>query len=185
PTCTSFHAALDALSEVVDEHDLDTNGIEKVIIRTTRGALKNNVGTNYDNISSAQMSMEYSVAAKIVDGEVGINQFTPARIEDLTLREMAGKVETVIDPELDAFGLDYRFAAQAIVLLDDKTRFESDYVHNPKRMTTEGVESKFITLANTAVNEEQGREIIESVNGIEKMRDVSNLADLLTVRDEE
>lgn len=181
PVCTSFHAVLDAVSELENEHNIDPASVERVIVNTTSGALKNNVGIQYDNISSAQMSMQYSVAARMIDGTVGVDQFTETRVKSTDVRRMAQLVEIVVDPELERMGLDHRMAAKVDVVLKDGSRLESSTVRSPKIMTTQDVFDKFMVLASVAVPERQAKQLLDMVRALEKQNDVSSLAALLSI----
>jgi len=48
---------------------------------------------------SAKFSVPYCLAVGFIDGQAGLSQFTAERIADPAVRELAGKVRYVIDPE--------------------------------------------------------------------------------------
>ncbi len=180
PCCTSFHAVVDAVAEIIDEHSLKPDEIRRVTIQTTSGALKNNVGDAYDNISSAQMSMEYAVAARIVDGELGIGQYTDERIRDSELRAMVQRTATEVDPNLDARGLDNRMAAKAEIETNHGLTVKSSYILQPKKMTQNEVVEKFRKLAQTCLEEDRVEDIIELVMNMRNCDDVRDLTSLLS-----
>lgn len=179
PCCTSFHAVVDAASDVLGAKAFSPDEIETVEIHTTSGALKNNVGADYDNLSSAQMSMEYAVAAKILHGELGIEQYSNEQIENPQLRKMVGKIRTSVDPDLDSKGLDHRMAAKVVIAFQDGAKMESPYVLKPRRMSHEAVLTKFEKLATTALPRTTAKEISDRILHIEDCKDVSDIASLL------
>ncbi len=180
PCCTSFHAVVDAVAEILDEHSLKSDDIRRVTIRTTSGALKNNVGDAYDNVSSAQMSMEYAVAARIVEGELGIDQYTDERIQDSSLRAMVQRTVTEVDSSLEERGLDNRMAAKAEIETTHGLSVESSYVLQPKKMTQNEVLEKFRKLARNCLEADRVEEIIKIVMNLRRCDDVRALASLLS-----
>lgn len=179
PNCTSFHAVLDALYEITGTSPIDESSIERIVINTTSGAQKNDVGTTYDNIHSAQMSMPYAVAAKLVDGVVGVEQFSEKKIQDKTLRKLSERVEIVTDPDLESKGLDHRLAARVSLQMKNGKKLESSTVRNPLRMNRSEVLRKFFNLALRIVGEIRANEIVRYVDTLENHDNINSLATLL------
>lgn len=148
------------------------------MIYTTSESLKNNVGASYDNISSAQMSMEYAMAAIIVDNELGVDQYTEAKIASEQLRDMVKRVKVVVDPELDCRDLNHRMAAQVKIYLSNGTKLRSSYVRRTVKITTEQVQQKFMKLASKALKDEPVRNILEAVRSLEKYDGIRFFIDL-------
>ncbi|MFW9853604.1 MAG: MmgE/PrpD family protein [Candidatus Thorarchaeota archaeon] len=181
PNCTSFHAVIDALSDITDTNDIAAESVETVFVNTTRGAQKNDVGMTYDNIHSAQMSLPYAIAVKLKDGVVGIEQFSNKKIDDERIRKIAERVDIVIDPDLDDLGLDHRLAARVEIKMKNGQRFESGIVRNPRRMSIEETRAKFKNLASRVASKDTVDEISSFVESITNCDDVSLLAELLAI----
>jgi 2-methylcitrate dehydratase PrpD len=181
PNCTSFHAVLDALYEITGTNPADIGNLERIIVNTTTGAQKNDVGTTYDNVHSAQMSMPYAVAAKLVDGVVGVEQFSDDKIQDDELRKLAERVEILVDAELDSKGLDHRLAAKVDLVLKTGDKLESSVVRNPRRMTNDEVRMKFYNLATRVVGQDRAEEIVRFTDSLESQENINSLAALLVV----
>ncbi len=179
PNCTSFHAVADAIAGILSANDIDSTKIESVVIKTTSGALKNNVGAQYDNISSAQMSMNYAAAAFLLDGELGINQYSEERINSSDIRKMIGRVQIVIDPELEKMGLDHRMAAKIEIHLNDRSKIESEYVRRPRDMTPMELDKKFFNLSTNAISQNKAKELRDIIKSLETCNNVAILANLL------
>jgi aconitate decarboxylase len=180
PNCTSFHAVLDALFEVTGSNPINPDMLEKIMIITTSGAQKNDVGTSYDNIHSAQMSLPYAVAVKIHDGLVGVEQFSSDKINDDRIRKIAERVEIVVDPELDKMGLDHRLAAKAILKFKNGELKESNIIRNPYRMTNEESLAKFYNLSKRVIGKDSADEIVGFVKTLESRDNIIDLAHMLT-----
>lgn len=179
PCCTSFHAVVDAISDILDEMPFSPDDIASVEIQTTSGALKNNVGSDYNNLSSAQMSMEYAAAARILHGELGIAQYQGEEIGNPKLRRMIQKIRTSVDADLDSKGLDHRMAAKAVITLKSGVQLESSQVTQPKKMTPEEVLAKFRSLASTCVDRSTVEQIIAYIDALDHQDALSELASML------
>lgn len=185
PNCTSFHAVLDALYEITGTEAVDIDRLKSVIIHTTTGAQKNDVGTSYDSVHSAQMSMPYAVAVKLLDGVVGVEQFSPEKLNSDKVREVAKMVEITVDPELDALGLEHRLAARVELTMKDGERLESSTIRNPRRMSDDEVLNKFYDLATRVIDRFRAEQIVEFTESLETESDITKLADLLKQEEEE
>ncbi|MHA2207771.1 MAG: MmgE/PrpD family protein [Candidatus Thorarchaeota archaeon] len=181
PNCTSFHAVLDALYEITGTDPVDVDNLERIVVNTTTGAQKNDVGTTYDNVHSAQMSMPYAVAAKLSDGVVGVEQFSDDKIQDDALRKLAERVEILVDAELDSRGLDHRLAAKVDLVMKTGDKLESSIIRNPRRMTNDEVRKKFYNLATRVVGRSRVDEIVRFTDTLESQDNINTLADLLVV----
>jgi aconitate decarboxylase len=179
PNCTSFHAVLDALFEVTGPTPINPDTLEKILIITTSGAQKNDVGMSYDNIHSAQMSLPYAVAAKILDGVVGVEQFSPDKIIDDQIRKVAKRVEITVDPELDKLGLDHRLAAKVVLKFTNGASRESSIVRNPYRMTNEESLAKFYNLSTRVIEKGRADEIASFLGTLESHDNIIDLASML------
>ena len=58
------------------------------------------------------MNLSYIVAVVITDGEALVDQFSESRIADPQLVALAGRVEVIADPEIDARGPAQRHATR-------------------------------------------------------------------------
>jgi 2-methylcitrate dehydratase PrpD len=181
PNCTSFHAVLDALYEITGTDPVDIDSLDRIIVNTTTGAQKNDVGTTYDNVHSAQMSMPYAVAAKILDGVVGVNQFSESMIQNLDIRRIAERVEILVDADLDSRGLDHRLAAKVDLVMKSGEVLESSIVRNPRRMTNDEVRAKFYNLSGHVVDKARSDEIMKFIDRLESQENINSLSELLAV----
>jgi len=181
PNCTSFHAVLDALYEITGTEPVDIDSLDRIVVNTTTGAQKNDVGTTYDNVHSAQMSMSYAVAAKIADGIVGVNQFSESMIQNPEIRKIAERVEILTDADLDSRGLDHRMAAKVELVMKSGEVLESGVVRRPRRMTNDEVRAKFYNLSGHVVDKERADDIMKFVDTLENQDNINSLSELLAV----
>jgi 2-methylcitrate dehydratase PrpD len=103
PCCHYNHAYMDCAVRLKSEHALTPGVIQEVECLVPEGQVpivcepalsKYRPRTSYD----AQFSLPYSVAAALVEEEVGLESYSPERIRDEGLLALAGKVRYTVDP---------------------------------------------------------------------------------------
>jgi 2-methylcitrate dehydratase PrpD len=104
PCCHLAHAYVDCALRLRGEQRVEPDAIATVECRVPAGEvpiiceprdLKLRPRTTYE----AQFSLPYAVAAAFIDGRVGLDTFTPARLGDERLLALAARVQHVVDPE--------------------------------------------------------------------------------------
>jgi 2-methylcitrate dehydratase PrpD len=102
PCCHYIHAYLDCALDLRSGHALVPDAIESIEVRVPAGEVpiicepaerKIRPRTTYD----AQFSLAFSVAAAIVDGRVGLDTYTAARLTDARILRLAARVRHVVD----------------------------------------------------------------------------------------
>src|SRR5512135_488250 len=104
PTEALTHTPISAVLDLVKQHDLKPEQVEKIRIRSlARAADIRADPSKYDPRSkeTADHSLPYVIAAALVDRQVTPLQFTPGKIMDPTIRAQLRKVEVVADPEIE------------------------------------------------------------------------------------
>src|SRR5579871_4390392 len=104
PTEALTHTPISAVLDLVTEHALRPDQVEKIHVRSlARAADILADPSKYDPHSkeTADHSLPYVIAAALVDRQVTPLQFTPEKIMDPLLRAQLSKVEVVADPEIE------------------------------------------------------------------------------------
>lgn len=101
--CGSIHSSIDAVL-AMREAGLAADDVEEIVVGNSSSVLLQ-CGFEYHGgggALEAQMSMQYSLAAALVDGTVGVAQFEDGRRQDPELLALARRVRFEVDPEIDA-----------------------------------------------------------------------------------
>src|SRR5690348_14353296 len=104
PTEALTHAPISATLDLVYDHDLRPEQVEKVTIRSlARAADILSDPSKYDphTKETADHSLPYVIAAALVERQVTPAQFTMQKIMDPRIREQLRKIEVVADPEIE------------------------------------------------------------------------------------
>jgi 2-methylcitrate dehydratase len=121
------------------------------------------------------------VAAALMDGQVGLEQFTPERIKDPKVHQLSARVKIVADEEMEGMRPANRPAIVEITLKSGQTfTGRVDYPKGDPRkpMTDEELLKKFDCLASNVLSEEKVRSIRTTVFDLENTGDVSKLMEL-------
>lgn len=162
--CRHVHAAVDAAlriraREVLDPATIDSITVETFSIAASYG--NKNIRTALD----AQMSLPYSVAAALVHGEVGMEQFGESVRSNALLRSLCDLTEIVVADDLDR---DYPATRPARVRISAGGREFDDAVAQPygepdNPMTDQDLDSKFRRLVTPLLGSERTEAIAMSV----------------------
>ncbi|MBI3469707.1 MAG: MmgE/PrpD family protein [Planctomycetes bacterium] len=131
---------------------------------------------------TADHSLPYCVAVALADGEVGHDQFVPARFQDEALLDLVARIRVHRDAALTArypAGIPNRLRVR---LKDGRelvceVEFPRGHARNP--MSDQEVEAKFHSLASADLTAEQRDELLRRVWKLEEQRNVSSIVELL------
>lgn len=175
--CGSSHAAIDAALAAMEEGRLAIEDVSDIVIGIGRVA-ERQIGFAYSpsTVLNAQMSVRYSVAVAMIDGEALLDQFSEARIRDPRVLDLVSRARVVVDPEMDAVYPSLYAGVVTLVARDGRRiRKRVDYPkgmpENP--MTMADVERKFRALCGGFLPRENLDATIDGVRGLFEARDVS------------
>jgi 2-methylcitrate dehydratase len=185
PTEALTHTPISAVLDLVREHDLKPEQVEKIRIRSlARAADILSDPSKYDPRSkeTADHSLPYVIAAALVDRQVTPLQFTPEKIMDSAIRAQLRKVEVVADPEIEKV-----FPALQRVMVTIRTTgcnefskqldFPKGDPRNP--LSDRDIEEKFAALAGAVLSKAAQQKVKDAIWRLEKLRSVSELMRLL------
>src|SRR5690606_22641922 len=110
---TSIHSALDALSELMQEHQLKAADIAKV---ETGLSPMTHVHCAWEyraqGVTAAQMNLYYGMAVIAIDGAAFTEQFREARLADPQILDFISRITAHVDPEIEKMGAPFRHASR-------------------------------------------------------------------------
>ncbi len=187
PTEALTHTPISAVLDLVTEHDLAPEAIEKVTIHSlARAADILADPSKYDPRSkeTADHSLPYVIAAAIVDREVTPRQFTPERISDERLRAQLPKVEVIADPEIEKVFPELQRVRVVIRTTSGETyEKQLDYPKGDPRnpLTDEEIAGKFAALAEGIASPEDVARMQDAIRRTDEFDDVRELMAQLVV----
>ncbi len=130
----------------------------------------------------AQFSLPWAIAVAICKNKTGIDEFRTEALNDPELLGLAQKVTWELDPEAEAM-YPKAYPATLIAELNDGRRFEA-HVDFPKGdpenpASKEEILSKFYSLTEKVLDKGRREKIITTVDHLEQIQDITDLADLV------
>jgi len=122
PNCGSLHRALDGVTALMKEHQVTAERIEKVHIRAPAAHLRNLMHENPQTPAEAKFSLEYSLAAALHSGDVGLGDYEPQAIQRPEVRALMPLVTKAYVEKLES-----EFPTQVHLHLHDGQHFESHH----------------------------------------------------------
>ncbi len=184
-SCRHSHAPIDALLEIRQAHHLAPADIEKVNIYTYSIAAKLIAGKEVTTPITGKMSLPYSAAVALIFGRVGLDEFKPQTLQNKEVRSLMEKIDVYADEEFDKLIPEHRGARAEIILKDGRKLMAQvlDAKGEPENPgQPEELFAKFRSLARTVLSKEKVEKIIEMINSLEKLPEITPLTRLLMGR---
>lgn len=105
PSGVITHAAMDALRELVQSHDLTPESVESITVVLEDAASEMLIHADPDNQLQAKFSIEFCLAAILREGDAGIHEFTDEYVAEPETRAAIAKVDRAFEEDL--FGDDF------------------------------------------------------------------------------
>lgn len=193
PFCDGNAAPLEATMELMERNRIGIDDIKSLHYRIKTFLIPYCIDYHGDrsrkfrprNELDAQMSLPYSVAVGLLkNGKLEVHDFDPARFDDPRIHAIADKVDAIADAELDKVPL-RPMSMPSVVTLTTKTgesyTHRVDYQRGDPRnpFTPEEFVTKFHTCADRLIGEPQASRIVEVIDRLEKLDDLSQLSSAL------
>jgi 2-methylcitrate dehydratase PrpD len=175
------HAPIEALQELRTEVPFKPEDIRAIEIGGIEKLVTHHANYQPTDLMMAQYSIPFCVALSVYFDPTDPANFTEKKLKDKKILALMRKVRLKVDHEIEAQGWDR--AARVTVELGNKRRHSKLVIHfkgtllNP--MTAAEVEDKARKLTRGILSERRLERLVESVQNLEKVADVSQLGDLL------
>ena len=170
----SNHTTLDAIRTMQTRRPFGPEDIDEIVVHGSHVTVEH-VGWPYEpqGLTSAQLNLPFCVATLLLEGDVFVEQFDEAVVENQARIALSRKVRVEHDPAITERGSNFRHMVRVEVKLKDGTRLE-ETVEAPrgseKSFASEAdIVGKFMKLATHTVGREQANRIVELVLGADKL----------------
>ena len=192
PTCKHTHTAIYATLEVVKENHIRPEDIEEIVAYVNQKAHEF-VGTPLEkkrrpqNPIEAQFSIPFLLGVAVVNGNVFIDDITETAIKNPDFLNMAQKVRTVMDADIEKVSSEQIGPAVVEITTKGGQKFQkrADFAigHPQNPMSLDQVVEKFkscLPYAARPLDKVKTDKSIEMLVNLERVHDVSAILDLLT-----
>jgi 2-methylcitrate dehydratase PrpD len=172
-----IHNAIDCALEIRRKNSPDLNRVKHIEMARHPDWALYHQNANPVTYHEAQVSLPYSVAVALTDGQALFPQYNNARLKEPMLKKLSEQVKITVDPSLPR-GVSCRMTME----MDDGARYVSQ-VDYPKgsiqnSMSDDELRGKFDSLTIPVLGAERSARIAEMVANIENVGNVGELMSL-------
>jgi len=183
PCGSLAHPAMDALRDLVQEHDLQPEQVEEVRVGTTRRVLEALRYQRPTNALEAKFSLPFMMACLVLYRRAGLREFRDEVVRRPEVQAMMERVHPYLHEEIDAEGYALIRALVEVRLRDGTVLARRAEVSRgtPQRpMTQEELREKVRECAEEALPPERVGPALEVMEGLEGLPSLEPLASALT-----
>ena len=180
----SNHTTLDAIRKMQERTPFGPDDIDEIVVHGSHVTVEH-VGWPYEpqGLTSAQLNLSFCVATLLLEGDVFVDQFSEAVVNDAKRIALSRKVKVLHDPAITERGSNFRHMVRVQVALKNGTRME-ETVEAPRGSemsfaSEADVVRKFTTLATHTVSAAQAARIVELVLGADRLARAADLVEAL------
>jgi len=185
--CRYMQPPIDAILKIVKENDLHPDGVERVrvgILRAGAHLIAEPLEEKYRprSIVDAQFSMPFGAAVAVLYGKAGLEEFHLSKIRSEEVKRMMGRVECVVEPDLEKTFPKQWPATAEIFMKDGKkyfTRVEYCKGDPETPLSWDELIEKFNDLSGRFITKERRLEILDEVRNLEKIPNFQKWSSIL------
>lgn len=178
PCCYCNHRAIGGLLELLEEHAIRTEEIQRIRVGFPPGADEPLIHRNPQTGLEGKFSIEYSAAATVLDRKLTLETYTDAMVQRPGVREIMKKVDhyRVPDDKIYSGTVGYTDIEILTARGSFKRRIEKAPGSTAWPMSPAEHEEKFLDCAGRVLGTSGARKLLALARGIEALPDVKLLA---------
>lgn len=181
PCCASAHRTLDAMYELINQHDLTMGDIESISTIIPESNVKNLRFNNPQTPDQARFSMTYTAAALLHTNGLTLHDFTEQGLARTEVQDFIPKVsmQSAPPPETEETGI-WDTPAKTILFLKNGKTLKNEILqpvgtlYSP--LTNQDLETKFFECAGRSLPFDQARRLLNCLQDFEQhnARDIAS-----------
>jgi 2-methylcitrate dehydratase PrpD len=179
PSGSLSHPAQDVLLELVNEHDIHPDQVERIDVGVNSNVPNALIYSRPKTALEGKFSLQFQMSIGVLDRKASIAQFKDARVQEPATQAMMERVHVYVDPEIEAMGYNEMRMKVDIKLKDGKTysgRADMAKGHPKKPMSRDDLKEKFMDCATLVMPRERAESALET---LWEIRDLERVADLM------
>lgn len=160
--CRYCHAPIDAAKKILETHTIDFNNIKRIDIKTYDLAVKGHDHKEATSISSAKMSIPFSISQLFVCGDLGPLGFTKEHLQNSQIIKLSRLVNVMAD-NVFTKAFPKKSKASVKIITKDNTYINSvDYPSGEPELplSDKEIEEKFMILGVNNLQDKRKLELI-------------------------
>ncbi len=116
PSCGKTHSALDAMLHLIKEHDLTADKVAEVECATSDSLPEVLLHHRPRTGMEGKFSLEFCMAIALIDGEVGVRQFTDEKVNEPRVQDLIKRVKYVHPEDRRGWGEKEFLSAETVTV---------------------------------------------------------------------
>lgn len=180
PCCGSTHTPLDAFFELTRDKRIDHRQVESVDVLVDFDPPRSLIHSDPHSALQGKFSIQYTIAAALVDGKVGLAQFDDdAQVMRPEIRTLVPRIKMRRNPGYEGKPSWVEAYNELRITLKDGTVLTQSqprvYVGPVVGVTPEGMDMKYRDCASRALPPARVNESLEILHSLEKQADIAGL----------
>ncbi|MDQ7843415.1 MAG: MmgE/PrpD family protein [Armatimonadota bacterium] len=183
PSGSLSHPAQDVLLDLVREHDIRPEQVERIDVGVNSHVPNALIHTRPTTALEGKFSLQFQMAIGVLERRAGIAQFVDAKVQDPRTRALMERVHVYVDPEIEALGYNEMRMKVRITLRDGRTLAgyaDKAKGHPRKPMTRDDLREKFLDCATLVMPTETAESALVHLWAIREIERVADLMPMLT-----
>src|SRR5215468_4026622 len=179
PSCACTHSIIDSALELKRTHGIDPAQVAEVTVGVHAAVPRILIHSRPRNGLEAKFSGEFSVAAALCEGRVGMATFRDDKTDDLAITTLMKRVRMVVDPAIPG-DMERHMWTRVAVRLNDGREVAIDPRPVPGHpglpLSLDQLREKFMDCARIALSEDRAepvRQMVEELDGCPDLRSLT------------
>ena len=183
PCCADGHRCIDAMFYLAGKYNIRPEDVASIQCRTSDVVPNIMIRHRPETGPEGKFSLEFCMAAVLIDRNLGLRQFTTERVLDPKVQELLKRVSFVHPPEYAGYeGMELN-PEQVIVTLKNGTVYQHEVFESKGKpgnpLSEAELTAKYRECACLAISPARIDRSLEMLRGLEKLGDISELMDVL------
>ena len=177
--CRRMHSSLDAVFAAMKQHGLRADQIVRITVRGNHLHQRQLSRFPITSVLEAQFSLPYAIAAVLISGSSGLDQFTESAMKRAEIAPLAKKIGFAIDqalPETAEPTLVFELTGGRV--LEETVTIPAGHPENP--LSTDQLVAKLAGNARLALPEPKAMALLAHLLVLENLPDLAPVMDLLS-----
>jgi 2-methylcitrate dehydratase PrpD len=183
PSGSLSHPAQDLILDLVRQHDLRADDIERIDVGTNSNVPNALIYPMPKTALEGKFSIPFCMAIAVLERKAGIAQFEDRKVRDKKVIELMKRVNLYVDDELEKLGYDQVRSRIRIALKKGRTiegRYDVARGHPEKPMSWAELGDKFRDCAALVLPDRNAEDVVNLTARVEEMKSLTPLIRALT-----
>jgi 2-methylcitrate dehydratase PrpD len=182
PSCACTHSIIDSTLEIRRAQGIRPEEVEEVTVAVAAGVPRILIHARPRTGLEGKFSAQFSAAAALADGRVGITTFHDDRVQDPAIRRLMERVHVTVDPEIPTDLERHMWTRVTVRCRDGRTatvgpRPVPGHPENP--LSIEALREKFRECAGLVLPPDRVDSVLEMVESLDTCPDLRSLTAIL------